>query len=253
MKHLIILALMALKGIAAHAQVTEARQGKEAQKLSVTNGIEVIITKSDTIALKIEAADWETARKVVTKYKGNTLKIYIENPETINATSNIRVYIGQGTFPEIDAARGASVKAFGKWETQTAAINLKTGATFSGNLNVMGLCTVSVASGAGFRGVVHTTQLKTSITGGGFAKITGSAASADIFCNAGALQGGKLVCKKAKIMAQNASAISIQAVEKIQANTDASSAITYYGEPRDADIGENTYAIKRQTGKQTLN
>lgn len=253
MKHLFILAIVVLKSIAGQAQVTESREAKEAVKLEVKNGIEVIITQNDTVSLKVGASDWGTTRKVVTKYKGNTLKVYLENPDGITPTGNIRVYVSQKSFPEIKAEGGAAVKADRKWIIEEANISLATGATFSGDLKIRGACKINASSGAGFRGVIHAGTIKANVTGGAFVKITGTAAFANVFCNSGTLQGGKLICNKTEITAQNASAVSIQALEKIKADTDASSAITYYGSPEKTEVGENAYTIKRQTGKLSLN
>jgi Putative auto-transporter adhesin, head GIN domain len=253
MKQLIIAALACLSGMGAKAQVTEVRKAQEATKLDVTNGIEVIITKNDTAALKIEAVDWETAQKVVTKYKGNTLKLYLENPNGITGLVAIRVYVSLKQFPEIKASAGAVIKADGQWEADKATIHLSTGATFSGDLKINGVCTISAASGSGFRGVVHAGTLKVNVMGGAFAKLIGAVNLADVYCSSGSLQGGKLVCEKAEITAQNASAVSIQAKQKIKADTDASSAITYYGSPAEAEVGENAYTIKRYTNRLSLN
>ncbi len=253
MKHLFIAALACLAGMGANAQVTENRKAQVAQKIEVTNGIEVIITQSDTTALKIQAADWETCKKVVTKYKGNTLKLYLDNPGGISGLTSVKVYVSQSYLPEIKATSSAVVNARGKWEVSEVGINLATGATFSGDLKINGVCTINASSGSGFKGVVNAGVLKVNVVGGAFAKITGAVTFANVFCNSGSLQGGKLVCDKAEIMAQNASSVSIYATEKIKADTDTSSSITYYGSPQAAEVGENTYTIKRYTNKLSLN
>ncbi|KOS04621.1 hypothetical protein AM493_00125 [Flavobacterium akiainvivens] len=242
-----------LKGTVAQSQVTEVRKAQTAEKLEVTNGIEVIITKADTAALKIEASSWEMAKKVVTKYKGNTLKVYLEKPDSAGEYGAIRVFVSQNAFPEIKATAGAVIKADGKWQMQDARISLAIGATFNGDLSVDGVCNVSAASGSGFRGILHAGTLKASVTGGAFAKVIGTVQFADVYCNSGSLQGGKLVCEKAEVTAQNASAVSIQAKDKIKADTDTSSAITCYGKPGETETGENTYAVKRYIDSQSLN
>lgn len=253
MKQLIIAALACLAGTGAQAQVTETRIAQAAQKLEVTNGIEVIITQNDTAALKIEAADWDTAQKVVTKYKGNTLKVYLDNTNGQTATGAIKVYVSQSSFPQIKAGEGALVTVKGKWHTPEATIALATGATFCGDLQVAGVCKIDAASGSGFRGIVNVATLKATVSGGAYAKIMGTAGFATILCSSGTVQAGKLMCERAEVKAQKASAVSIQAKKAIKADTDTSSSITYYGSPEEAETGEGIYAIKRYTNRMSLN
>ena len=237
----------------AQAQSTEVRQAAAATKLEVKNGIEVVITQSDTLALKAEAASYEVLKKVVTKYSGNTLKIYLSNTEGLTNTGAIRVYLSQKNLPAIKAESGAAIKAAGKWHSSEADINLATGATFSGDLEVTGTCTVKAASGSGFRGIINTGTFNVTVLGGAYAKVMGTANLADIFCSSASVQAGRFICQKAGISAQNASAVCIQAKEFIKADTDPSSSITYYGEPERTQLGDNTYAIKKNTQKLNLN
>jgi len=254
MKQVIFSAIMCLTGIWAQAQSTETRHATtEATKLEVKNGIEVIITQNDTVALKVEADNAAILQKVVTKYNGSTLKVYLINLDADVMTGAVKVYISQKNLPEIKAEGSAAIKAAGKWKLQNAEINLASGATFTGQLDVVGNFNVKAVSGSGFRGTINAGTFKANIMSGAYAKVQGTANFANIYCSSGSLQAGKLICQSAEVTAQNASAICIQAKKFIKAETDTSSSVTYYGQPEGKQLGENSFAVKRYTNRSSLN
>jgi len=253
MKKVILTAFICLTGMWAQAQTTQVRQGKEATKIEVKDGIEVIITQNDTTAVKIETATAAILQKVVTKYSGNTLKISLDNPDGNMIDGAVTVYVSQKSFPLIKAQGGSAIKAAGKWAAENADIDLATGATFTGELEITGTFTVKAVSGAVFRGIINAGIFNGTLLSGASAKLQGTAKLANVYCSGGSLQAAKFICQKAKVLAQNASSVSIQAKEFIKAEADTSSSVTYYGEPGLTQLGDNTFAIKRNTNKLSLN
>jgi hypothetical protein len=254
MKQLAITALFCLTGMWAQAQTTETRSmAVTAAKLDVKNGIEVIIIQSDTLALRVETSDAQVLKQVITKYSGSTLKVYLNKPYSHTTAGTVKVYLSQKSLPAIKGEGGAAVKALGKWQLSEAKITLATGAHFTGELDLTGTCTVNAASGSGFRGLIKAATFKATATGGAFIKVMGSAGLADVSCNSGSVQAGKFNCGRALVVAQNASSVCIHATDSIKADTDASSSITYYGEPGKTETGDTTYTIKRETNKLSLN
>jgi len=254
MKQLIIIALTTLTGIMAQAQVTETRTAQTVTALEVKNGIEVIYNQSNTNLLKVEADSRQTLDNVVTEVKGNTLKVYIKSSSAVNShVAGIKVFVSQQNITGFKIQNGSVLKAPGIMETADLNIKLETGATFLGNIHATGTCSIISKNGSGFRGTVNTEKFKGDVTAGGYIKISGSATTAEFFCSSASIQAGQFICKKADVMAKNASAVAIYTDTAIKIGTDASSNITYYGEPAKIDLGENAYSIQRATQKLTLN
>ncbi|WP_116787679.1 GIN domain-containing protein [Flavobacterium psychrotrophum] len=254
MKQLIIIAITALTGMMAQAQVTETRTAKPATTLEVKNGIEVIYTQGNATSVKVEANNREALDNVATEFKGNTLKVYIKNQaESKPQVSTVRVFVTQPQVTGFKVTNGAVVKATGILEVADADIKLETGATFVGNIKATGTCRIVSKNGSGFRGTVNAGKFKGDVTAGGYIKISGSAADAQFFCSSASIQAGQFICKSADVMAKNASAVAIYTDTAIKISTDASSSITYYGEPAQINLGDNAYSIQRATQKLTLN
>lgn len=254
MKQFIITAFAALTGIMAQAQVQETRTAKAATSLEVKNGIEVFYTQDNSPLLKVEADSRETLDNVATEYKGGTLKIYIKDQALVSGhAAGVKVFVTQQTVDNFKVSGGAVVHSAGVLQLENLDIRLETGATFTGSIKTTGTCHIISKNGSGFRGIIHAGRFKGDVTGGGYIKISGSATDAQFFCSSGSIQAGQFICKTADVFAKNASAIAIYSETAIKIDTDASSSITYYGEPAKIDIGQNAYSIQRATQKLTLN
>jgi len=254
MKHLIIAAVTGLISLGAQAQVSETRALKEVTSVEVKNGIEVIFTQSDTLALKVEADTPENLYSIATDYSGHTLKIYIkDNDGSPVMKAKAKVYLSQKNVTLFKVSNAAIVRVNGTLNTDDCSINLSSGAVLSAIMVSSGTCKVNVKSGSGFRGKITTKKLEANITGGSYMKVTGTAESATLFCSGGYLTADKFVCNDANVWAQNASAVSIFTKNSITTDVDASSSITYYGEPAKTNLGTNTYAVKRDNYKLSLN
>ncbi len=119
--------------------------------------------------------------------------------------------------------------------------------------NALEKCSIKAESGSMFRGNITTDTFEAKVTGGASVKIIGNTETAIVFCNNGSLLGGKFMSKKSNVKTINASTAFIYTSTSITANTDNSSSITYFGEPADVYLGENTYSIKRDNLKLALN
>ena len=254
MKHLIIAAVTGLISLTAQAQVSETRALKEVTSIEVKNGIEVIFTQSDTLALKVEANNPENLYSIATDYSGHKLKIYIKsNDGTAVTNAKARVYVSQKNVTDFRASNAAVIRVNGTLTTGDTNISLSSGATLSAIIVSNGLCKVDVKSGSGFRGKITTDKLDATIMAGSYMKVNGTANSAKLFCSGGYLTADKFVCNDADVWAKNASAVSIFTKNSITTDVDTSSSITYYGEPAKTSLGSNTYAVKRDNYKLSLN
>jgi|GEM_PF-3412616 len=253
MKQLAITALLALAGMGTKAQTGEYRQPLPYTGIEVKNGIEVVITQSDIPSLKVESDNGELLDNIVTEFKGNTLKIYIaEDGKVRHGLSTAKVYITQKNITDIKASTGSSIKVSNKFIAESINLKLYTGATFTGILETKSM-RVKAASGSVFRGIVNTGKFDGDISGGATIKVTGTSNMTTVTCNSGVLQAGKLKSEKANVTAFNAASAFVNAVQSIKINTDSSSSVTYYGEPADVALSENTYSIRKDSHKFALN
>lgn len=255
MKQLIIAAAAGLITLAANAQVNEDRKAYDVTKIDIKDGIEVVFTQSDTLALKVEAGTAQNLNSIATEYDGHTLRIYIKEQEN-NSTATYtqaRVYVAQKNVTVFKAAGAAVIKLPKDTKFDQISINLASGSTFIGHIQAAGSCSIKAAGGAGFRGKVMTYSFKGDATNGGYIKLMGEANTASIYSSGGSVQAGKFVCNKADVLAKNASSVFISAGASIKADADSSSSITYYGDPAKIDLGTNAYAVKRDNFKFSLN
>jgi len=254
MKQFFIAAFTGLISLGAHAQVSETRSLKEVTSIEVKNGIEVIYTQSDTLGLKAEANNHENLSRIVTDYSGHTLKIYIkdsDNPTTLIAKA--RVYVSQKNVNSFKASNASTIRVNGIISVNDATVNLNSGGVLSAIIVANNSCRIDVKSGSGFRGKITTNKLVANVTSGGYVKINGTADNAVVYCSGGYLTADKFICNDADVWAQNASAVSIFTSKSIKTDVDTSSSITYYGEPAKTNLGTNTYAVKRENYKLSLN
>ncbi|NDI98295.1 hypothetical protein GWA97_04325 [Flavobacterium sp. LaA7.5] len=248
MKTMLFMAVVALTGAMATAQNEETRNVKNFTNIEVQSGIEVIFTHSDTESVMVSSADRNNLHYVITECSGEQLKIYINekaNDAASKISGNIKVYVSDNNIASITATSGAVVKVSNQINVPELIVTLKTGATFSGNINTTELCTIKAASGSGFKGSIITGELKTDITGGAYVQLNGHAEKTEVFCSGGTLTAGKFTSENAKVWARRMSSVAINVKESITANTDKSSAITYYGQPDKINFGDDTFALRK--------
>ena len=248
MKKMLFMAVAGLAGATATAQNEETRNVKNFTNIEVQNGIEVIFTHDDTESVTVTSDSKENLYYVVTKCEGERLKIYINekaDDAVADVSENIKVYISDNNTSSITASSGGVVKVTNQINVPELKVVLKTGATFSGNINATTKCTVEASSGSGFKGSIITGELTTDITGGAYVQLNGHAEKSSVFCSGGTLTGSNFTSENAKIWARRMSSVSINVKNSITANTDKSSAITYYGHPEKIKLGDDTFAVRK--------
>lgn len=255
MKQLVLMAALALTGFAAKAQTSETRKSADVTALEVKNGIEVVVTQSNEPALKVEADAPQDMDNIVTEFKKGILKIYMrETNNPVAAThGKAKVFVSAKSLNNFTAITGSSITINGRLTVNELTVKLETGSSFNGEVESLEKCTVKAMSGSMFRGIVKANNFNAKITGGASIKIVGYAESATVVCNSGSMLAGKFICQKAEVKTINASTAFINTMKSINASTDTSSSITYYGEPASVSLGDNAYAIKRDNLKLALN
>ena len=251
MKLLLTMALAAF-GWSASAQTSETRQVKPFTKIDAKNGIEVIFTQEDAPSLKVESDSEEFLSTIVTEFNNGTLKIYLdENGNKSHGTA--KVYVSQKQVSSFYASTGAAIRSANTINVEKLDISLSSGASFTGVIHSSSKCKVKAATGSSFRSNLTAAAFEGMANSGATIRLTGQADSAEIRCTGGILQAGKLISKRAKVIASNAASVYISASEYISAEADNSSSITYYGDPAEVVLSPNTYAVKRDNYKFALN
>ena len=254
MKKLVFTTLLAIAGMGAQAQISETRKSENFNSLEVKNGIEVIFTQSNESSLKVESDNRENLEKIATEFKNGILKIYLKEPlNEKQMPGTAKIYVASSTVTDFKALTGSSIKLNGKLAVNNLTIKLASGASFTGEAKCTDKCIVKAESGAMFRGKIITDAFETKITGGASVKVIGTTNTAIVVCNSGTFLAGKFITKNADVKTSNASTAFVNSEESIKANTDTTSSITYYGEPMNVNLGENSYAIKRDNLKLALN
>jgi hypothetical protein len=248
MKTMLFMAMLALTGVTATAQNEEVRKVSNFTNIEVQSGIEVVFTHSDTESVKVASADKDNLRYVVTERSGERLKIYMNDSGKkgkSKISESIKVYISDNNTSSIKASSGAVVKVTNQINVPELTVTLKTGAVFSGKINTTEKCTVKTSSGSGFKGSIITGKLNTDVTGGAYVQLNGHAEKAEVFCSGGTLAADKFTCDNVEIRARRMSAVAINVENSIKANTDNTSAITYFGQPSNIYFGDDTFAVRK--------
>lgn len=255
MKQLAFMAALILTGFAAKAQTGETRKSEEFKALEVKNGIEVIVTQSNEASLRVESDTPNNMNNIVTEYKRGILKIYMREADNQPAAihGKAKVFVSAKNPDTFKAVTGSSITINGRLTVNELNVKLETGSSFSGEVESTEKFSVKADSGSMFRGIVKANAFAARITGGASVKISGYADVASISCNNGSMLAGKFICQNAEVRTFNASTAFVNTIQSINANADASSSITYYGEPASVNLGENTYAVKRDNLKLALN
>ncbi|MBE99458.1 DUF2807 domain-containing protein [Flavobacterium coralii] len=245
MKTMLVIAALALSGMAATAQNAETRNVTGFNAINVQNGIEVIYTHGSTESVKVECSS-QNLPYVITRLKNNTLHISLVKSDTdVPAAGPVKVYVTDNDMARIEASAGAMVRVTNEIDVPRLSLELKTGAMFNGNINATEKMVLKAKSGAAFKGSIVTGELVTDIRSGAHAKLLGHAEESDITCIGGTLIAGTFTSETADIQAVNLSSVSINVKQKVKANADNSSAISYSGTPDEVILAENTFAMKR--------
>ncbi|QYJ68384.1 GIN domain-containing protein [Flavobacterium litorale] len=248
MKTMLVMAALALTSTIAVAQNEETRNVSDFNSIKVENGIEVIYTHNDTESVKVKTTDNNAMNYVVTERSGKELRIYINNnakDAAVNVAKNIQVYVSDNNTASITAKTGATVKVTNQINTPKLSITLKTGSTFTGNINATEICDIKAASGSAFKGSIITEEFKAIITGGAYVALNGHAEKSEVLCNGGTLTGDKFTCEKAEVWAKRMSSVALHVTDSVMATTDTSSAISYSGKPNKIHLGDDNFAIRK--------
>jgi hypothetical protein len=252
MNKLFLFAFISLTGLMAQAQstVSETRKVADFTKIEVSKGIELIITQGDIPLVKVEADNNSILKSIVTDSNGNTLKVSLADSPGSNTTKQnqtLKVYVTHNDITGLRAKTGAAIKTEGEIKTRGIAISLTPGTSFKGYINSEGAVRLDAGSGSNFDGIVLSKSFHGDLKGGAVVKIAGSATDAVINSSTGATcLAANFKCKNAVVNARSTSSIVINVNDAINADTDDTASVTYYGNPASTKLGADSYAVKRK-------
>ena len=247
-------AFIALTAFMAQAQVQETRKAAPFTRIDARNGIEVILSNSETPSVKAEAGTTGDLNSIITVVEGNTLKVSLKTSENTGEKQPLKVYVASNDITGLKASSGATVKVAGEYKVNGLAVDMASGASFKGMVNCRGAFKLDARAGSNFDGVVVTDLFHGDFKGGAVVKIAGMANNSVINASNGATcLGANFNCVNAKVNAITTATVVINAKESIKAATDESASITYYGNPANSQLGQDCYAIRKNSNTNITN
>jgi Putative auto-transporter adhesin, head GIN domain len=108
--------------------------------INVATGIKLMLTQGNTEEVAVSAATPEYREKIVTKVENGILKIYYENKigaiNTRKEKKDLRAYVSYKTLDHLSATTGAEVQIDGTLKSASLKLNVNTGATVKGKINI---------------------------------------------------------------------------------------------------------------------
>lgn len=221
-KGIILFVLFSLLSLTAYGQSlsSEERSVSNYSALSVSRGIDVILTNQPTSSgkIRVESNHQEVFSKIVTKVDNNTLNITFEKRSGNNYKNlRLKVYVPAVGIKQISASSGSDV-------------NSKERLTFKD-------LEVSISSGSDIDLDLKADLITIAMSGGSDAKLKGNANALNVKASGGSdLSTSGLQVKKVDITMSGGSDASIHVTESLNAKLSGGSDLKYAGNPVDKNI-----------------
>lgn len=156
MRQWIFLVVASLLTVATKAQQpitdgeVEYRNVAPFRKIRVGDGIELILTQAEKVTVAASASRPEYLRQLKTEVVQDELKLYYNRESLSDWTATgkkLKVFVSVNRLEQLTAATGASVRVEGALKAATLQMDLRSGASFRGNLQASKLV-IAVETGA---------------------------------------------------------------------------------------------------------
>jgi hypothetical protein len=108
--------------------------------INVGTGIKLMLTEGNTEEVAVSAATPEYRDKIITKVENGILKIWYENKigaiNTRKEKKELKAYVSYKTLDQLSATTGAEVQVEGTLKSASVKMNVNTGATVKGVVNI---------------------------------------------------------------------------------------------------------------------
>jgi hypothetical protein len=235
---IITAATAALIGLLATAQVSETRNVSQFNKVEITDGVEIIYTRSNQISIKAEASDALGLATLLTESKDNTLRISCNG----NLCELAKVYVSAPELVSVKASRNAYVRVTNGIETQNFDLIMASGATFKGNVNSQNTA-LKAKSGAIVNLRLETGSLTARIQSNAKVNLCGRANSSEIrsfgstLCLARNFKSGIGMVK-----ASGTASVEISALDEIDVEVTDNATVRYFGFPPKTTVNAGAMA-----------
>ncbi len=237
MKKLVILSQLLFAICFLKAQTTtvydshaEVRKVSSFHAIEVSNGINLLIKQGNEEAVAVSASTPEIRSHIKTEISNGKLKIYFDNEgkNWNNTKKELKAYVSFKNIDELEANSGAD-------------------ASTDGNINVNAL-SISLSSGADFKGIVTATNLDVDQSSGSDMDIKGKVSGLKITATSGSdFNGYELVSETCKAEATSGSDIEITVNKELEAQASSGGGINYKGSAVITNISNSSGGrIKKQ-------
>lgn len=183
-------------------------------KITVSSGIELILTQSYDLALATSVSDEKYETLLKTDVVDGTLKIFFDMKGTQwvrDKNRKLKVYLSCKNIESIKGASGADVKLV----NEIAA-------------NQMSL---SFSSGARFTGKVQVKKLVASVDSGADINISGTAVQSAVYASSGAtFKGYGLTSQDCEVKASSGANVWVEASKKMEVSASSGAQVKYKGD-----------------------
>jgi len=194
--------------------VKSERQVEAFESVSVSAGIEVILSQDSALKVLVEA-DENLQENIKTEVSNGRLKIYPQKP--IRSCTSKRVFVSIKTIHSLEASSGSEVLS--KLELKMPSLEL------------------SSSSGARVNLVLAVNMLNVESSSGGDIRLSGSAENLDVDGSSGAIiNASALQSKTCNAGASSGANLKVNASEKIVAKVSSGGNIKVAGNPKDRNI-----------------
>ncbi|MFO7862558.1 MAG: DUF2807 domain-containing protein [Salinivirgaceae bacterium] len=242
---------------ASSSVVTEEREISDFSAVSVSHGINLYLTQSNKLALKVEADDHAISH-LITRVKGDRLEIYIDGK--VKNVEVLNVYLSYKQLNQLIGSSGADIFTENTMESENLEVDLSSGCDLQIKLKGRSV-SFDVGSGAdaqvafeGKRLIVDATsgskvnvtakeldKASFSLASGATVNADGSAAEVDVETNSGStFRGYNLVGVNVTANAFSASNIQITVVGEFRARASEVASVYYKGKAENCYIKESS-------------
>lgn len=236
---------MVLATLTSQAQVSEKRNTQNFSKIEVESGIELIYTENEAVSIKVEAENDTELKNIITAVDGKTLHLFYNNDQKPGTVKFLKVYVNANKINSFKASASAKIMFQNLVMSDNITIEITSGGSFNGRLAKNSSTTIKASSGGIFCGNVQTENLRGEFKSGALISVAGKAKKVMLFSTTKSYCNAKnLASEKATINSREFSSVLINGQGIINANPETGSSITYFGKPKERNLGENSVAVK---------
>ncbi|PWD97908.1 head GIN domain-containing protein [Marinilabilia rubra] len=217
----VLLALLVCQAFQSSAQNREERQvDGDFDEIEASSGINVIVKQGEDVEIVVEA-DPDDMDEVVTRLRGNTLKVYFDSSVFDWFTSrSAKVYVTTKNIKKLSASGGADIKS--------------TGTIKSGRI------VVSASGGADAEVTIKAREAVLNSSGGADVLAEGEVELLEAHASGGAdVMARKLVAKKVVATSSGGADVEVYVTEELEASASGGADVDYYGPGSPRKISES--------------